>query len=115
MLARRAPIPSTAYLFRRHASTAPSTHHKIVIVGGGTAGLTVAAQLQRAFKSEKRPLRDGEIAIVDPAKVHHCESRLGELGEGKEELTVRWRADQPGWTLVCVGIALESSELTLSS
>lgn len=77
MFARRAPIPSTASLLRRHASTAPSTHHKIVIVGGGTAGLTVASQLQRAFKAEKRPLKDGDIAILDPADVHHCESRAG--------------------------------------
>ncbi|EOO00677.1 putative sulfide-quinone oxidoreductase protein [Phaeoacremonium minimum UCRPA7] len=55
-----------------------STHHRIVIVGGGTAGVTVAAQLSRSKQLEKP-----DIAILDPAATHHY---------------------QPGWTLVGSGL-----------
>ncbi|GAA5869930.1 hypothetical protein JCM16303_001844 [Sporobolomyces ruberrimus] len=64
----------------RHAST----HSKILVVGGGTAGTTVAAQLKRAFYQEGRALGDKDITIVEPAKTHHY---------------------QPGWTLVGAGLA----------
>ncbi len=49
---------------------------KVVIVGGGTAGITVASQLIKKFGS-------GEIAIIDPASKHYY---------------------QPLWTLVGGGI-----------
>jgi len=49
---------------------------KVVIVGGGTAGITVASQLIKKFGS-------GEIAIIDPAAKHYY---------------------QPLWTLVGGGI-----------
>ena len=41
-----------------------TTHHQIVIVGGGSAGITVAAQL-------KKKLSESDIAIVEPAEVHY--------------------------------------------
>jgi sulfide:quinone oxidoreductase len=41
-------------------------HYKIVIVGGGSGGITVAAQLLR----ESRIFR-GDIAIIDPATKHY--------------------------------------------
>ncbi|GAA5970237.1 hypothetical protein JCM11641_001631 [Rhodosporidiobolus odoratus] len=63
---------------------AAATYSKYLIVGGGTAGVSVAAQLQRAFAAEKRPLGQGDIAIVEPAQVHHY---------------------QPGWTLVGAGLS----------
>lgn len=50
--------------------------YKVVIVGGGTAGITVASQIAGKFKS-------GEIAIIDPATKHYY---------------------QPLWTLVGGGI-----------
>lgn len=97
----------------RHAST----HSKILVVGGGTAGTTVASQLKRAFYQEGRALGDKDITIVEPAKTHHCEFSLSltsEQGGGKksgvidfeqnERLTLIHRivtaTDQPGWTLV---------------
>lgn len=51
-------------------------HYAVVIVGGGAAGIAVAASL----KARKRGL---EIAIIDPADVHYY---------------------QPGWTMVGGGI-----------
>ncbi|CAN8105549.1 unnamed protein product [Discula destructiva] len=56
----------------------PKPHHRVVIVGGGTAGVTVAAQLART-----KEFRKDEIAILDAAKDHHY---------------------QPGWTLVGSGL-----------
>ncbi len=52
------------------------THHKILIIGGGTAGITVAARLAR-----KIPASD--IAIIEPSDKHYY---------------------QPMWTLVGGGI-----------
>jgi sulfide:quinone oxidoreductase len=49
-----------------------SQHHRIVIVGGGTAGIAVAARL-------KRRSRIGDIAIIEPSDKHYY---------------------QPAWTLV---------------
>ena len=49
-----------------------SSHHRIVIVGGGTAGITVAAKL-------KRRSRAGDVAIIEPSDKHYY---------------------QPAWTLV---------------
>ena len=56
--------------------TAATLRHTIVIVGGGSAGIAVAARLLR-----ERPTLD--IAIIDPATTH---------------------AYQPGWTLVGAGV-----------
>ena len=52
------------------------THHQVLIVGGGAAGITAAAQLKRA--------RPGlEVAILEPSSDHYY---------------------QPGWTLVGGGV-----------
>lgn len=58
---------------------ANSRSHKVMVVGGGSAGCTVSHQLLRSGKYTK-----GDIAIVDPAEWHHY---------------------QPGWTLVGGGLA----------
>jgi sulfide:quinone oxidoreductase len=53
-----------------------SKHHQIVIVGGGTAGITVAARFLRADNKL-------DVAIIDPAQKHYY---------------------QPAWTLVGAGV-----------
>ena len=50
-------------------------HHQIVIIGAGTAGITVAAQL---LKKD----RNLDVALIDPASKHYY---------------------QPAWTLVGAG------------
>lgn len=74
-------LPLTSTSLRTYATVTaipPKPHHRVVIVGGGTAGVTVAAQLLRTKEFQK-----DEIAILDPAKEHHY---------------------QPGWTLVGSGL-----------
>src|SRR5581483_7987024 len=51
-------------------------HHQVVIVGGGNAGISVAAQLKLKDKNL-------DIAIIDPADKHYY---------------------QPAWTLVGAGV-----------
>ncbi|CBF85635.1 hypothetical protein AN1825.2 [Aspergillus nidulans FGSC A4] len=86
-------LPSARLAVSRHASTAspsPSLSpsqwpvnsaahsHRVVVVGAGTAGLTISHQLLRS----KRFSQD-EIAVIDPSAWHHY---------------------QPGWTLVGGGL-----------
>ncbi|CVL07129.1 probable sulfide:quinone oxidoreductase, mitochondrial precursor [Fusarium proliferatum] len=69
------------------AVTSASRSHKVVVIGGGSAGLAISHQLLRSgrFASE-------DIAVVDPAQWHHY---------------------QPGWTLVGAGLKTKE-ELTMS-
>jgi sulfide:quinone oxidoreductase len=61
-----------------HKTIPPSVkHHQIVIVGGGAAGITVAAQLLKRARAL-------DIAIIEPSDKHYY---------------------QPGWTLVGGGVA----------
>lgn len=62
--------------------------HQVVIIGGGTAGLTVAARLRRA-----RPALD--VAIVEPSDKHYYQPlwTLVGAGVGTKEDTVRAEAD----------------------
>lgn len=55
-----------------------SRNHKVVVIGGGTAGLSISHQLLNTGK-----FTQDDIAIVDPAEWHHY---------------------QPGWTLVGGGL-----------
>src|SRR4051794_198733 len=58
-------------------------NHKVVIVGGGSAGLSISHQLVRQGKFAAY-----EIAVVDPAQ---------------------WHNYQPGWTLVGGGLKTKES------
>ena len=51
-------------------------HHQILIVGGGTAGITVAASLMR------RAPRALDIAIVEPSDTHYYQPCLTLVGAG---------------------------------
>ncbi|KAL4983796.1 hypothetical protein BDW68DRAFT_168161 [Aspergillus falconensis] len=65
-----------------HTPLAPASFaghsHRVVVVGGGTAGLAISHQLLRSGKFSQ-----DDIAVVDPAAWHHY---------------------QPGWTLVGGGL-----------
>lgn len=64
-------------------------HHQIVIVGGGTAGITVAAQLTRSWFHRR------DVAVIEPSDKHYY---------------------QPLWTLVGAGLAKkEATEHTEAS
>ncbi|KAL1629087.1 hypothetical protein SLS56_005641 [Neofusicoccum ribis] len=67
---------------RNLATVAPAIsaaqNHRVVVVGGGAAGLAISHQLLRSGKFAK-----GDIAVIDPAEWHHY---------------------QPGWTLVGGGL-----------
>ena len=70
---------ASSFLSRGYATVSGNkAHHRVVVVGGGTAGVTIAAQLKRTPQ-----LASGDIAILDPASTHHY---------------------QPGWTLVGSGL-----------
>jgi len=76
---------------RTFASVAPTVsalrNHKVVVVGGGTAGMAISHQLLRTSK-----FTQNDIAIVDPAEWHHY---------------------QPGWTLVGGGLKRKEDLRTL--
>ncbi len=64
------------------------THYEIVIIGGGTAGLTVASQLAPRAGS-------GAIAVIDPSTKHYYQPLWTLVGGGifKKEESVRDEAD----------------------
>jgi sulfide:quinone oxidoreductase len=69
-------------------SNAATRHYRLVIVGGGTAGITVAARLVRALKQP-------EIAIIEPSPVHYYQPLWTLVGAGvfKKEATKRQEKD----------------------
>ncbi|GKZ17380.1 hypothetical protein AbraIFM66951_004680 [Aspergillus brasiliensis] len=73
---------SIAAAQRNFATAAPvnpvARSHKVVVVGGGTAGLAISHQLLRSGKFSQ-----DDIAVIDPSMWHHY---------------------QPGWTLVGGGV-----------
>lgn len=64
------------------------SHYKILIIGGGTAGITVAAQLKRKDKSLK-------IGLIEPSEKHYYQPAWTLVGAGtfKFENTERKEAD----------------------
>ncbi|MGW4381020.1 FAD-dependent oxidoreductase [Kitasatospora sp. NPDC004531] len=62
------------------AEEAPLTskHHRIVIIGGGTAGITVAARLRRAGQRD--------VAVLDPSERHYYQPLWTLVGGGRAPL-----------------------------
>jgi sulfide:quinone oxidoreductase len=90
------------------------SHHQIIIVGGGNAGISVAAQLFR--KNSKL-----DIAIIDPADKHYYQPAWTLVGGGAFDLqkTVRNEADvmpkQAKWIKeACMSFQPEKNEVTTS-
>ncbi|MBO8172865.1 MAG: NAD(P)/FAD-dependent oxidoreductase [Bacillaceae bacterium] len=72
-------------------------HHQVVVVGGGTAGITVASQLSRQMSQ-------ADIAIIDPATKHYYQPLWTLVGAGvyPKEVTEREEASliPPGATWI---------------
>ena len=64
-----------------------STHHQVLIVGGGTAGITVAAIL-------KRRAPGANIAIVEPTHDHYYQPAFTLVGAGVYPLARTRRAEE---------------------
>lgn len=79
-----ARVPSLARAASTSAAHAAPAKSKVLVIGGGTAGLSAANQIYNAFKAKGQALADGDVTIVD-ANAHHDY--------------------QPGWTLVGSGLA----------
>ena len=65
-----------------------SRHHNILIVGGGTAGITTAARLARSMKHP-------DIAIIEPSESHYYQPLWTLVGGGvvKKEVSQRMMKD----------------------
>lgn len=61
-------------------------NYKVVIIGGGTGGITTAARLLRGMKALA-----GDVAIIDPAEKHYYQPLWTLVGAGatKKEATER--------------------------
>ena len=74
---------------------AETTHHRVLIIGGGTAGMTVAASLKRHGPGAI------DIAIVEPSDIHYYQPALTLVGAGVYDLA---RICQPTVSLVPSGV-----------
>jgi cysteine synthase len=73
-------VGGASYLFLSRkvfvSAEGEQSHYELLVVGGGTGGLTVANQIK-----QKRPSM--KMALVEPSDIHHY---------------------QPGWTMVAGGL-----------
>ena len=91
-------------------------HHKILIIGGGAAGITVAASLQR------HGVRAGDIAIVEPSDTHYYQPAFTLVGAGLFDMGKTRRSTDslipPGVTRIAASATAftpESNSVTLST
>ncbi|MGB8620690.1 MAG: FAD/NAD(P)-binding oxidoreductase [Pseudolabrys sp.] len=71
-----------------------STHHQVLIVGGGTAGITVSAILKRRAVGI-------DLAIVEPEHDHYYQPAFTLVGAGVYPLARTRRAEE---SLIPVGV-----------
>ena len=69
-------------------TTHHKTHHKVLIVGGGTAGITVAASLKRHGPGGI------DIAIVEPSDTHYYQPAFTLVGAGVYDLACTRRTTE---------------------
>src|ERR1700743_339502 len=74
---------------------AGASHHKILIVGGGAAGITVAASLKR------HGIRAGNIALIEPSDTHYYQPAFTLVGAGVYDLARTRRSTD---SLIPVGV-----------
>lgn len=67
----------------RYASTSTKEKFRVLVIGAGSGGLTVANQIYNRFKAAGKPLNAGDVVVLDAADYHYY---------------------QPGWTLVGAGL-----------
>jgi sulfide:quinone oxidoreductase len=79
-----------------------SEHHKIVIVGGGTAGITVAARLCRT-------LDEPDLAVIEPSDTHYYQPLWTLVGGG---VSKREASARPMGDVVPAGARWIQSEVT---
>ncbi|KIK59878.1 hypothetical protein GYMLUDRAFT_97579 [Collybiopsis luxurians FD-317 M1] len=85
---RLAVASSTALSSKFSTNSAASDKYKILVVGAGSGGLSVANQIFDRFASAGKSLNSGDIAILDANEWHYY---------------------QPGWTLVGSGLLSKST------
>src|SRR5271169_3825278 len=73
-----------------------SAHHQVLVVGGGAAGITVAAIL-------KRRVPGADIAIIEPSQDHYYQPAFTLVGAGIYPLARTRRAEE---SLIPVGVHL---------
>lgn len=62
-----------------------SVHHEIVVIGGGTAGITVAARLRRAGESD--------VAVIEPSTEHYYQPLWTLVGGGRVKAPITRRSE----------------------
>ena len=72
------------------------THHQIVIIGGGSAGITVAARLMRIQGD-----RNLDIAIIEPSATHTYQPALTLVGAGAYALA---KTQRPTSDVIPIGV-----------
>ncbi len=64
-----------------------SAHHQVVIVGGGTGGITVAARLTKGWFNRMN------VAVIDPSAVHYYQPAWTLVGGGTYRLDATRRME----------------------